>query len=152
MAASTISWEVLSMSSCLTLLAVLCKIPIAIRASPAAMSVVHSNCSRVSTCSLSPHRTQSSRVDTDLSSLHVLKRTQVAAWSRETSRFLFDGAQSVPRWMSRLVLPLLGGSLAVLFWRSTSSWRIVSWLSISSIDDMPTIVGHYRLNFVDGIR
>lgn len=46
---------------------------------------------------------------------------------------LLDGAQSVPGWMSRLVLPLLGGSLAVLFYGTVLDEVFAGWVDLLAI-------------------
>ena len=46
---------------------------------------------------------------------------------------LLDGAQSVPGWMSSLVLPLLGGSLAVLFYGTVLDEVFAGWVDLLTI-------------------
>ena len=46
---------------------------------------------------------------------------------------LLEGAQTVPGWMSRLVLPLLGGSLAVLFYGTVLDDVFAGWVDLLTI-------------------
>lgn len=46
---------------------------------------------------------------------------------------LLDGVQTVPGWMSRLVVPLLGGSLAVLFYGTVLDDVFAGWVDLLSI-------------------
>ena len=46
---------------------------------------------------------------------------------------LLDGAQSVPGWMGDLVLPLLGGSLAVLFYGTVLDEVFTGWVDLLTI-------------------
>ena len=46
---------------------------------------------------------------------------------------LLDGTQSVPGWMSDLVLPLLGGSLAVLFYGAVLDEVFSGWVHLLTI-------------------
>ena len=46
---------------------------------------------------------------------------------------LLDGAQSVPGWMSGLVLPLLGGSLAVLFYGTVLDEVFAGWVDLLTL-------------------
>ena len=46
---------------------------------------------------------------------------------------LLDGTQSVPGWMSDLVLPLLGGSLAVLFYGAVLDEVFSGWVDLLTI-------------------
>ena len=46
---------------------------------------------------------------------------------------LLEGTQSVPGWMSDLVLPLLGGSLAVLFYGTVLDEVFAGWVDLLTI-------------------
>ena len=46
---------------------------------------------------------------------------------------LLDGAQSVPGWMSELILPLLGGSLAVLFYGTVLDEVFRGWVDLLTL-------------------
>jgi hypothetical protein len=46
---------------------------------------------------------------------------------------LLDGAQTVPGWMNRVILPLIGGSLAVLFYSTVLDEVFTGWVDLLTI-------------------